>query len=372
MAPLTVKELLALKDKHQLTEIFVNNLKEATACDAADMDNGVYPAASLLTQALATRAALFDPKHESAFRLFNGFTEGCPALVVDLYATTLVLHNYADPPEQGRATIAEAQTVLQAQLPWLRAVIVKTRNAKTDSERNGLLTFGTTPDRWVREHGTRYAINLTMNRDASLYLDTRNVRAWALQHLKDKTVLNTFAYTGSLGVAAQAAGAKRVLHLDLNRDFLSVAKTSYTLNGFPINKQDFWPGDFWPATNRLNREGELFDCVFLDPPFFAVTQKGVVNLASNSAKLINKVRPLINDGGVLVAINNALFLSGADYLRDLETLCVDGYLAIEELIPVPEDFAGYSQTRVSGYVVDPAPFNHPTKIAVLRVKRKQK
>ncbi len=326
----------------------------------------------LLGKVLASRVALFglDPKHESAFRLFNGFTEGEPKLVADRYATTLVLHNYADPPEQGQAMIPEAQSFYQAQLPWLRVVIVKTRSAKTERERNGLLTFGEKPDAWVREHGVRYAIDLTMNRDASLYLDTRNLRAWALQHLSGKTVLNTFAYTGSLGVAAMAAGATRVVHLDLNRQFLNVAKTSYTLNGFQINKADFVVGDFWPAVNQLKHTGGLFDCVFLDPPFFAATQKGVVDLANNSTKLINKVRPLIADGGYLVAINNALFLSGANYLRELETLCADGYLSIEELIPVPEDFTGYPETRVGGYPVDPAPFNHPTKIAVLRVRRK--
>ena len=86
--------------------------------------------------------------------------------------------------------------------------------------------------------------------------------------------------------------------------------------------------------------------------------------------LINKVRPLINDGGYLVAVNNALFLSGNDYIEALESLCADGYLQIEELIPVPEDFTGYAQTRLRSLPVDPAPFNHATKIAVLKVRRK--
>jgi len=325
---------------------------------------------AVLTDALSSRAELFDPKHEAAFRLFNGFTEGCPALVADLYAATLVLHNYADPSTEGHALIAEAQAFFLEHLPWLRAIVVKTRNAHNERERNGVQTHGATTDlnRWVREHGVRYAIDPMMNRDASLYLDTRNLRAWAMQHLRDKTVLNTFAYTGSLGVAALAGGAKRMVQLDLNRQFLNVAKTSYTLNGYPINKSDFVATDFW--TNRFKRTGELFDCVFLDPPFFATTPMGTVNLASNATKLINKVRPVIADGGWLVAINNALFVSGADYLHELEALCADGYLSIETLVPVPEDFMGYPSTRVTGFITDPAPFNHPTKIAVLRVRRK--
>ena len=87
-------------------------------------------------------------------------------------------------------------------------------------------------------------------------------------------------------------------------------------------------------------------------------------------RLINKVRPLIRDGGYLVAINNALFLSGADYMGSLDKLCADGYLAVEMLIPVPSDMTGYPQTVVNLPPTDPAPFNHPTKIAVLRVRRR--
>ena len=94
-------------------------------------------------------------------------------------------------------------------------------------------------------------------------------------------------------------------------------------------------------------------------------------MVNESVRIINKARPLVKDGGRLIAINNALFLSGAEYIAALETLCADGYLAIETLIPVPEDITGYPATVVGAPPEDPAPFNHPTKIAVLRVRRKR-
>ena len=328
------------------------------------------PIANLLERAITAREALFDVQHQTALRLFNGFTEGHPSLVVDLYARTVLLHNYADPPGEGDSEIQAAQHYLRTRFPWVQAVILKTRNGSTASDRRGRFLYGSIPDRRVLEHGVWYAVDLLMNRDASFYLDTRNLRKWALEHLNGKTVLNTFAYTGSLGVAAWAGSAAQVMYLDRNRSFLNVAKTSYNLNGFPITKGDFQTGDFWPHINRLKRSGKRFDCVFIDPPFFATTSKGIVDLANNSMRLINKVRPLINDGGYLVAINNALFLSGEAYIETLQSLCADGYLEIEELIPVPEDFTGYAQTRVRNLPVDPAPFNHATKIAVLKVRRK--
>ncbi|HEX2995496.1 MAG TPA: hypothetical protein VHP14_11765, partial [Anaerolineales bacterium] len=79
-----------------------------------------------------------------------------------------------------------------------------------------------------------------------------------------------------------------------------------------------------------------------------------------------------NDGGNLIAINNALYVSGQEYIRTLEELCQDGYLKIRELIPIPEDFTGYPETRAGKPITDPTPFNHSTKIAVLEVKRKSK
>jgi 23S rRNA (cytosine1962-C5)-methyltransferase len=160
-----------------------------------------------------------------------------------------------------------------------------------------------------------------------------------------------------------------VVHLDLRREWLNQAKASYTLNGFPIDRGDFIAGDFWPVTSRLIRSGVLFDCVILDPPFFAVSAKGKVDVEKNFARLINKVRPLVADGGCLIAINNGVFVSGAEYQGLLEGLCQDGYLTVEARIPVGADFPG-PRAGVRSALPDPAPFNHSTKIAVLRVRRK--
>ena len=328
-----------------------------------------YPTViSFLEKALEARAPFFDARHETAFRLFNGFTEGEPDLVIDLYASTLVIHNYADDPAQGRLIAEGAAQFLQAKLPWLRAGIVKTRNVSSQEERRGQLVFGETPDTKIKEHNVWYSVDLTMNRDASFYLDTRNLRQWLIGHMRDKKVLNTFAYTGSLGVAALAGGATRVVQHDLNRQFLNVAKTSYTLNGFPIHKADFIAADFFTLTAKLKRTNETFDCVIIDPPLFSTTSKGKVDQVREGARLINKVRPLVRDGGTLVAINNAHYVSGNEYMHILEELCKDGYLSIRELIPVPENFIGY--TKIGGPITDPAPFNHSTKIAILDMRRK--
>lgn len=329
-----------------------------------------WPLLELLEKCLAARATLLDPEHESAFRLFNGFTEGFPDLTIDLYASTAVLTNFADPPESRTAEIGAAQHFLLTRLPWLRAGVLKIRNSRSAGERRGSLLFGDRPDSKVREHGVWYAIDILMHRDAGLYLDTRNLRRWALDHLKGRTVLNTFAYTGSLGVAALAGGAARAFQLDRNQAFLDIARASCALNGLAVHEADFIRSDFFQGAGSLKRQGALFDCVFLDPPLFSTSSKGVVDQVHDSARLINKARPLVAHAGFLVVINNAVYVSGQEFLQTLEDLCADGYLEILEIIPVPDDFAGYPETRLGAPITDPTPFNQSTKIAVLRVTRK--
>ena len=320
----------------------------------------------LLAGALAARGRLFDADHLRAFRLFNGFTEGCPQLVIDLYAKTAVLNNYADPPSNGQPLIDAAREYLLQQLPWLEAIVLKSRNDPSIEERNGRLICGAHPAEKVREQGVWYAVNLTLGRDATLHLDTRHLRRWAMEHLQKKTMLNAFAYTGSLGVAAKAGEASRVVHLDRNARYLSVAKASYKLNGFRVHAADFIAADFFRQTATLRRREQRFDCVVLDPPFFSSSVSGTVDQIHESTRLIHKVKPLVAPGGSLVAINNALFVSGAACMETLQAVCSDGYMEIAELIPVPEDFTGYPETRRGAPVTDPAPFNHSTKIAVLR------
>jgi 23S rRNA (cytosine1962-C5)-methyltransferase len=71
-----------------------------------------------------------------------------------------------------------------------------------------------------------------------------------------------------------------------------------------------------------------------------------------------------------VTVNNALYVSGKDYMETLNKICVDGYVTIDELIAVPSDFTGNVTEVYDNAITDPAPFNHSTKIAVLKVNRK--
>src|SRR3990172_13325911 len=93
----------------------------------------------LLEKPTAARLSLMDSQHESAFRLFNGFTEGYPDLTLDIYARTLVIHNYTDDPAQNQTLIHEVTSYMQNALNWLHVGILKVRNGKTQAGKKGSL-----------------------------------------------------------------------------------------------------------------------------------------------------------------------------------------------------------------------------------------
>ncbi len=324
----------------------------------------------MLARAADQRQALVTQDHTSAFRIFNGFYEGFPQLLADIYAETLVLTYFGKDPQPAGKLIDQAVEEIKNRIPWITCVIVKHHHHALPEFKRGILHSGSQPAQWIEEHEVRYALDLRINQDAGFYLDTRNLRKWIREKSSGLQVLNTFAYTGSLGVAALAGGARQVLQMDLNRRFLEMSHKSASLNGILPTRSKLLAEDFFVGVAHLKRSGRLFDLVFLDPPYFSVTEKGRVDQAGESHRLINKVRPLVKDGGRIVAVNNSLFLEGKAYLAALQELARDGYLSVEEIIPVPDDITGYPDTVLTKPPCDPAPFNHPTKIVVLKVKRK--
>jgi 23S rRNA (cytosine1962-C5)-methyltransferase len=325
------------------------------------------PSSTLIHSAVEKRVTLWGSLE--AFRLFNGFYEGVPGLVIDRYGETLLISDHSQ-NNQHQALIQQTLDWALEHFDGLKSVLLKQRTASDERLRKGILIHQGNLVDSINEFDVTYALNLQMNQDASFYLDTRNLRRWLLDHLSGLRVLNTFAYTGSLGVAAGAGGALHVTQTDINTRFLNIAQSSWGLNSLPPDHHTLITGDFFKVSGKMRHSKQLFDCVIIDPPFFSTTDGGRVDLQQKTIPLVNKIRPLVAHEGYLVLINNALFLSGSDFMAELQALCSSDYLEFEEIIPVPMDITGYPDTIVDAPPVSPAPFNHPTKIAILRVYRK--
>ena len=173
--------------------------------------------------------------------------------------------------------------------------------------KRGRILFGSEPDEEIIEWSIHYKIDLQLNHDSSFYLDCSILRKWLLEHASGKSVLNTFAYTGSLGLAALAGNAEFVFQTDLNPNFLRLFRKSADCNNICRDRYQIIPGDFFRITSSLRHQKKLFNLVIIDPPFFSQTNSGRVDQLQHGIQLINKIRPLASDSGRIIAINNCPF-----------------------------------------------------------------
>jgi 23S rRNA (cytosine1962-C5)-methyltransferase len=162
---------------------------------------------------------------------------------------------------------------------------------------------------WVDEGRAKFLIRFEKTRHPGLFLDHEPLRRWLAENAKGWRVLNTFAYTGSLSVAAALGGASYVATLDLSKPSLSWARENWEGNGLNPNDSEkgrFLAGDVFEWIPRLKRSGERFECVILDPPSFSRGKKSSFSTAQDLPRLHELALSVLEDEGTLVtSINSA-------------------------------------------------------------------
>lgn len=100
---------------------------------------------ALLDAAIARRQRQLDesrktPHPKTAYRLFDGFREGDPRWVLDVFGSTLVVFDYKVGDPDGEAgVIAE---LARKRLPFVRTAVRKPKGAKDPVARRGEVILG--------------------------------------------------------------------------------------------------------------------------------------------------------------------------------------------------------------------------------------
>jgi 23S rRNA (cytosine1962-C5)-methyltransferase len=124
----------------------------------------------------------------------------------------------------------------------------------------------------VTEAGVRYGIDFAAGYSVGFFMDQRANRAF-LRRLAPRKVLNTFAYTCSFSVVAALAGGQ-TLSVDLSKKSLDRGRENFALNGLTDGGHRFLADDALDVLPRLERRGEKFDAIVLDPPTFSLGNGG--------------------------------------------------------------------------------------------------
>jgi 23S rRNA (cytosine1962-C5)-methyltransferase len=265
------------------------------------------------------RAVLFDPRDTDAYLWADRHHDGFPYTRIERLGEVALVVTYGDEPER---TLPSAWLdALNATLP-LRAVYHQHRPRGGGGGLPRLVT-GQAQDRFeVLELGARYVIDLQASATSSgLFLDQRETRRHLhTADLVGRTVLNAFAHTGSLSVAAARAGAE-TLTLDLSRHYLDWAAENLRANGLEPTDHDFVYGDAMEWLERFGKKGRTFDVVLVDPPSSSTPRKRggrrwVVDRDLHD--LIARAAHLVAPGGTLFASTNLRRLPWEGFLEQVE------------------------------------------------------
>jgi 23S rRNA (cytosine1962-C5)-methyltransferase len=279
--------------------------------------------ADLLARALDARGALRERLHAEgtdAYRLFHGTVEGAPGLTVDRYGDLALAQSFHAP--LAADDLAAVEGFYARALPGC-AFVYNDRSGPGSRVANALdgdaLRAAEQP-RVASEMGVRYAIRARhAGSDPWLFLDLRAGRRRVLAGAAGRSVLNLFAYTCGVGVAAAVGGAREVLNVDFAASGLAVGAENARLNGVTMAsvQSDVFPaarqlaGIAQPAAVRGRRlpayprlEARRFDVVFLDPPRLAKSPFGVVDLVRDYAAVFKPALLATAEGGAVVCCNN--------------------------------------------------------------------
>jgi len=124
----------------------------------------------------------------------------------------------------------------------------------------------------VTEAGVRYGIDFAAGYSVGFFMDQRANRAF-LRRIAPRRLLNTFAYTCSFSVVAGLAGGQ-TLSVYLSKKSLDRGRENFALNGLADAGHRFLADDALDVLPRLERRGEKFDAIVLDPPTFSRGNRG--------------------------------------------------------------------------------------------------
>jgi 23S rRNA (cytosine1962-C5)-methyltransferase len=269
-----------------------------------------------LAEALALRRRLLPAGEVTAYRLCNGEGDQLSGLVVDLYEQFAVLQLGTPAWAPHREAIGAA---LRRVLPELAGAVEKSRLTPGRGGEIIAPLFGAEPpeELIVREGPARFAVQLRGTNKSGLFLDQRETREALRRISRGAAVLNAFAFTGSLSVAAALGGATRVTSLDLSGASLSRARRNFEVNGIDPDAHEWVAGDAFEEMPAMQRSGRRFDVVVVDPPAFATAKKRVFQAERDWRDLSALALGLLHKGGVLVACSPMAALAAASFERAL-------------------------------------------------------
>lgn len=265
----------------------------------------------------------------NTYRLVHGEGDNLPGLVIDIYGQTAVMQAHSVGMHVCRMQIAEALSAVMGDV--IHHIYYKSETTlpyKADLEAENGFIKGGSPENVALEYGLKFHVDWLKGQKTGFFVDQRENRRLLEHYARGRNVLNMFCYTGGFSFYAMRGGANLVHSVDSSAKAIDLTNMNVELNFPGDTRHQAYTED---AFKYLDRMGDHYDLIILDPPAFAKHKDALRNALRGYTKLNAKAFEKIKPGGILftfscsqvvdkVNFRNAVFTAAAQSVRSVRIL----------------------------------------------------
>ncbi|MBO5080948.1 MAG: class I SAM-dependent rRNA methyltransferase [Bacteroidaceae bacterium] len=272
---------------------------------------------------------LVDNPENNTYRLVHGEGDNLPGLIIDVYGQTAVMQAHSAGMHVYRMEIADA--LIEVMGERVKHIYYKSETTlpyKADlGPENGFIKGGS-PENVALENGLKFHVDWLKGQKTGFFVDQRENRHLLERYSKGRNVLNMFCYTGGFSFYAMRGGANLVHSVDSSAKAIDLTNQNVELNFPGDERHQAFAED---AFKYLDRMGDQYDLIILDPPAFAKHRDALRNALRGYSKLNAKAFEKIKPGGILFTFScsqvvdkkdfrNAVFTAAAQSGRSVRIL----------------------------------------------------
>lgn len=246
-------------------------------------------------------------------RLIFGEADFLPGIVIDKFSDVLVVESLALGIDRLKLRILDAvKRVLLRDGIQIRGIYersdAKVREQEGMERYKGFIGEPFDTKVKIEENGVRYVVDVQDGQKTGFFLDQKSNRAAIQKLCRGGRVLDCFTHTGSFALNAGIAGAAEVIGVDASELGIAQARENAVLNHLE-DRVSFVCEDVFELLPRLEKRGEKFDVVILDPPAFTKSRNSIKNAVKGYREINLRGLHLVKNGGFLATCSCSHFMN---------------------------------------------------------------
>jgi len=281
-----------------------------------------------ISRAWQDRVPLHDGTHVNAYRIFHGAHDGHEDLIIERFDQTAIISAYTPLTDLEEDEIR--RSLLSLFKPHLILLKDRWRRDNSTASREGRVLHGILPKSSLKvmDSDMQFLVDPWNAQNTGLFLDARPARQWLKNHSRDHRILNLFAYTGSLGVAAAVGGARSVTHVDNQKGIHHRISENHALNQVPINGRDLIKNDCYQTLKMSRKKGWTYNGIILDPPPRVPRKSGRKTINQDYPTLARLALPCLERDGWLLCFFNRWDTSWSQMENEIKEAGIEKNLSL--------------------------------------------